>query len=74
MLLTDNSGNAYMLKKDEALAMELKLNTSPYKWQWREIGDKLYNYSIDKEELKELIVTTEQFKYLIQLILNNSPN
>ena len=72
MLLTDHSGNSYMLKKDEALAMELKLNISPYKWKWKEIGDKLYNYAIDKEELKELIVTTEQFKYLIQLLSNSN--
>ena len=72
MLLTDHSGNSYTLKKDEALAMELKLNTSPYKWKWRAQGDKLYNYAINREEPKELLVTTEQFKYLIQLLSNNN--
>ena len=68
MLLTDHSGNSYSLKKGEAYIMEISLNLSPYKWEWRQIGDKLYNYAIDKEQLTELVVTTEQFKYLIQLL------
>ena len=69
MLLTDHSGNSYALKKDEAHNMELSLNLGPYKWEWRQIGDKLYNYAINREELKELVVTTEQFEYLIQLLI-----
>jgi len=72
MLLTDHSGNSYALKKDEAYNMEISLNLGPYKWEWRRIGDKLYNYATNREELSELVVTKEQFKYLIQLISNNS--
>ena len=72
MLLQDLSGNSYMLKKNEAYTMEIELNKSPYGHKWSEIGDKLYNYATNKKEIKTLTITSIQFGYLIQLLINHN--
>ena len=70
MIIMDISKNIVLRPtKQQALQMELKLNTSQWGRTWSHIGDKLYDYSIDKTDLPPaLIVTSAQFKFLSELI------
>jgi hypothetical protein len=68
MLLKDDSGNSIKLSKDDCLKLELKLNTSEYGNQWRNIGDQLYNFYIGKINDEQYIVTPYQFAFLMDLI------
>ena len=66
--LTDGN-NFLLLKRNESIKLELKLNVSSYGHTWSNIGDQLYNFGIGKD-ITEILVNSYQFNYLKNL--NNS--
>jgi len=66
--LTDGN-NFLLLKRNESINLELKLNVSSYGHTWSNIGDQLYNFGIGKD-ITEILVNSYQFNYLKNL--NNS--
>ena len=66
--LTDGN-NFLLLKRNESINLELKLNVSSYGHTWSSIGDQLYNFGIGKD-ITEILVNSYQFNYLKKL--NNS--
>ena len=66
--LTDGN-NVLLLKRNESINLELKLNVSTYGHTWSNIGDQLYNFGIGKD-ITEILINSYQFNYLKNL--NNS--
>lgn len=67
ILLSDGGDkNRMSLNKHQALQMELALNLSEYGKTWSDIGDKLYNFSIDRME-DNIVVTEKQYLVLVKL-------
>jgi hypothetical protein len=66
--LTDGN-NFLLLKRNESINLELKLNVSSYGHTWSSIGDQLYNFGIGND-IAEILVNSYQFNYLKKL--NNS--
>jgi hypothetical protein len=71
ILIKDCLGNILYLSKDDSLKLELLLNKSQYKIEWKSIGDKLYSFYIKNICDRELIVSSYQLTYLINLFYNN---
>jgi len=60
-------------KRQDAIALELKLNVTQYCHHWKHIGDVLYNYGINRADaLTDFVVTNEQLSYL--KMLQTKPN
>ena len=67
-----NGSESIELNHQEAIALELKLNTSKYGHEWKHIGDILYNFGTNRENAaKTLTVTTEQLNFLKTLLPQN---
>ena len=68
MLTVTDSNTSFILNEREAIDLELKLNVTDYGHTWRPIGDALYNFgSRNSKSLPILVVTTEQFNFLLML-------
>ena len=68
MLTVTDSNTSFILNEREAIDLEVKLNVTEYGRPWRSIGDVLYNYGMQNSNfLTNLLVTTEQFNFLIML-------
>ena len=62
--------NAYVLalKSDECISLEIKLNITKYGFEWKHIGDILYNFGTQYYiNQNKIYVTSTQLKYLIKL-------
>ena len=58
------------LTKQQALQLELELNKSEKGHEWKDIGDKLYNFYIHTITNSTLLVSEEQYDYLENLLKN----
>jgi len=68
MLTVTDSNTSFILNEREAIDLEVKLNVTEYGRPWRSIGDVLYNYGTQNSNaLTNVLVTTEQFDFLIML-------
>ena len=68
MLTVTDSNTSFILNEREAIDLEVKLNVTEYGRPWRSIGDVLYNYGMQNSNfLTNLLVTTEQFNFLLML-------
>lgn len=62
--ITDCS-KSFMLSPEEAIDLEIKLNSSRYNVPWRDIGDVLYEFGLrSNKAVTNLAVSTEQFQFL----------
>ena len=54
--------------RQDAIALELKLNVTQYGHPWKHIGDVLYNYGVGKTDaVTDFVVTGTQLSYLKML-------
>jgi len=62
----------FHLSKEEALALEVKINVTKYSEQWKSLADKLYNYGISYSfnDVTE-IVNNHDFE-LLKILLHMS--
>ena len=68
MLTIQSDTDSFVLTRDEANDLELKLNVTTVGRIWRPIGDVLFNFSVqNREALTSYAVTSEQFVFLQQL-------
>jgi hypothetical protein len=65
LYFTDNN-YVLALKSDECIPLEIKLNITKYGFEWKHIGDILYNFG-NKYNNNKIYVTSTQLKYLIKL-------
>ena len=71
-LVLTNGSESIELNNQEAIALELKLNTSKYGHEWKHIGDALYNFGTNKANaVSTLTVTSEQLNFLKTLLPQN---
>ena len=57
-------GRRVRLTEDEALRMELALNTSRYRHEWSDVGDRLYDFHTRRTDDRVLTVTATQLRAL----------
>jgi len=69
LIITDNI-ESFEVNKSESLELELKLNRSCYGWRWRDIGRILFDFGIEKINIIQLNISTEQYKFLYKLYKN----
>ena len=56
-----------LLTRGECLVLELSLNVSSNRFNYKNIGDKLYEYYCKPIKKTDLIVSPTQFDYLLLL-------
>jgi len=67
-LLTLTDGfSTFQLNKQEAIQLELKLNTSIYGRKWITIGDHLFNFGSGRSCEVQIILDQEQYDFLYDL-------
>jgi len=71
LTLTDRF-STFQLNKQEAIQLELKLNTSIYGRKWITIGDHLYDFGIGRSCELQLTVDQEQYAFLYDLFYKKS--
>tara|TARA_B100000524_G_C23445190_1_gene296755 strand:- start:213 stop:473 length:261 start_codon:yes stop_codon:yes gene_type:complete len=66
MLKIKSNENFFFLKGKEILEMEIKLNITKYRNEWKEIGDYLYNFYnlIDDNDQPLNILEVNNFQYV----------
>ena len=68
-IITESGKHTFTLKKSECVPLELKLNVSSKGKGWKHIGDYLFDFGSDKATaVSELVVTNEQYEFLIMLM------
>ena len=67
LTITDNIESIIISNRDDAIDLELKLNVTSKGRLWSNIGDTLYNFT-----LNHLVITTEQLSFL--KMLQSMPN
>jgi hypothetical protein len=73
LLLTLTDGfSTFQLNRQEAIQLELKLNTSIYGRKWILIGDHLYNFGSGRPCELQLTVDQEQYAFLYDLFYKKS--
>lgn len=65
-VITDTN-RTILLTRGECLELELSLNVSSNKFNYKFIGDELYNYYCTPLIYSDLIITSEQFNFLLLL-------
>ena len=65
-------GRRVRLTEDEALRMELALNTSRYRHEWSDVGDCLYDFHTRRTDARVLTVTATQLRALRRM-MGSSP-
>jgi len=69
-LTTDTNKPPIILTREDARALELKLNVTSKKHLWSSIGDMLYAYHTRKSGAKtSIVLTDEQYEFLSKLML-----
>ena len=67
----DNIGNNRIVKLDECIPLELKLNLTRYSHKYRELGDILYKYKTNFGYSSQLssnqIISTDALNYIDEL-------
>ena len=68
LYFTDND-YVLALKSDECIPLEIKLNITKYGFEWKHIGDILYNFGnkYNNNNNNKISITPEQLNYLIKL-------
>ena len=67
-LFSSNSNIILLLSKQQALSLELYLNTSEYGEKWIKLGDILYNFSISLEDSYEREIEHIQLLFLFSYL------
>ena len=71
LTLTDGS-RVFQLNKQEAIQLELKLNTSMYGRKWITIGDHLFYFGSGRPCEDQIILDKEQYAFLYDLFYKKS--
>ena len=66
MLKIKSNENFFFLKDKEIIEMEIKLNITRYRNEWKEIGDYLYKFYnlIDDKDQPPNILEVNKFQYI----------
>ena len=68
-IITESGKHTFTLKKSECVPLELKLNVTSRSKEWKHISDYLFDFGSDKATaVSELVVTNEQYEFLIMLM------
>ena len=67
----NNSDQYFYLDKENSNKLEIVFNLSEKGKEWSQIGDVLYNYSINKNHSENLKISKEKFHFLRKLANNN---
>ena len=67
----NNEDQYFQIDYANALKLELAFNLSDKGKEWKELGDHLYNYSIQKEVELNWKIPKDQFHYLRNLANEN---
>ena len=67
ILVVTDGNNSLQLDKQQSIDMELKLNVSSKGHTWKHIGDDLYKFGTANKDADNLLVTKEQFEFLLVL-------
>lgn len=68
IIINETEEDFIKLNNQEAIDLELKLNVTSKKHEWKHIGDVLYNFGANKQDaLSEFTVTLIQFEFLKML-------
>jgi hypothetical protein len=70
-IISDEKRNL-SLTRGECLVLELSLNVSSNRFNYKNIGDKLYEYYCSPEKKNNIIVSSTEFDYLLLLKSKNS--
>lgn len=65
-VITDTT-RTILLTRSECLELELSLNVSCNRFNYISIGDQLYNYYCKPLKYDDLIITSDQFNFLLLL-------
>ena len=63
----NNTDQYFYIDKDNALKLEVAFNLTEKGKDWSELGDILYNFSIDKKVEYDFKINQEQFHFLRNL-------
>ena len=64
MLTITDTITSFCVTREEAIALELKLNVTRYRKIWVAIGDILYAFGTGRYAKNTINVTTEQYQFL----------
>ena len=68
-IITESGKHTFTLKKSECVPLELKLIVTSRSKEWKHISDYLFDFGSDKTTaISELVVTNEQYEFLIILL------
>ena len=67
IIVVTDGNSSIQLDKQQAIDLELKLNVSSKGHKWRHIGDELYKFGTANKEAENLLVTQEQFEFILLL-------
>lgn len=65
LTITDSNANMFIEKRRDAVNLSQKLNATPYRNDWRNISEILYNWGMSISGAESYyVVSTEQLTYL----------
>lgn len=65
LTITDSNANMFIEKRHDAVNLSQKLNATPYRNDWRNISEILYNWGMSISGAESYyVVSTEQLTYL----------
>lgn len=62
----ENEGKRFRLSRQECLELELVFNKCEKGKEWRDIGDKLYNFYVNKST-ETLVLNNAKYSFLLNL-------
>lgn len=69
LTITDSNANMFIEKRRDAVNLSQKLNATPYRNDWRNISEILYNWGMSISGTESYyVVSTEQLTYLKMLL------
>ena len=69
LTITDSNTNMFIEKRRDAVNLSQKLNATPYRNDWRNISEILYNWGMSISGAESYyVVSTEQLTYLKMLL------
>jgi hypothetical protein len=74
MLTITDSHQKFELKSTETVSLELKLNVTSKGKVWAHIGHVLFDYRLKQNVPETLIVSTDQYQFLLVLLSKGSYN
>jgi hypothetical protein len=67
MLRIVSNSKEFVIRREECLQLELKLNISEFGKEWKSIGDILYDKYCNKCDIEQIDVSDQQWNFLNML-------